>query len=195
MSFFDVFPTEKVNLFKKNGKIIENIEALIQEKKIFIDDTTISINEEDIIERILPNGDVEKYRVIDRGFYKGMGAIPDSYQITTEKLSKYRNPSSKGITNTYNIHNESVKININSTDNSVNTYLTENDEKLFETLKDLSILLDNKEDVISKIIDMRESAGKPTFGQKYNSFIQSIANHMTIFAPFIPALTAFLIQK
>lgn len=30
------------------------------------------------------------------------------------------------------------------------------------------------------------------FAEKYNNFIQSIANHMTIFAPFIPALSSLL---
>ena len=33
---------------------------------------------------------------------------------------------------------------------------------------------------------------KVGFAEKYNAFIQSVANHMTIFAPFIPALSALL---
>jgi hypothetical protein len=95
---------------------------------------------------------------------------------------------------TDNIHSESGKININSTDNSVNFTLSENDEQLFETLKQLAASLENRDEIVSRIEEMRTTAGKPTFAQKYNAFIQSIANHMTIFAPFIPTLTTFLVK-
>ena len=79
------FPTEKVKLIKKDGGSFENIEALVQTEKIFIEDASISIEEEDIIERTLPNGDQERFVVIDRGFYKGIHGIPDHYQIKLKK--------------------------------------------------------------------------------------------------------------
>ncbi|MFZ5945060.1 MAG: hypothetical protein ACOYVD_13230 [Bacillota bacterium] len=191
-SILSNFPTEKVKLLKKNGEIYEGIEALIDSEKIFIDDATVPIEEEDIIERMLPTGSKEQFIVIDRGFYKGMHGIPDHYQIEVEKVSRYHKPARGSITQTYNIRNESGKININSTDNSVNFTLSENDEQLFETLKQLAASLENSDEIVSKIEEMRTTAGKPTFGQKYTAFIQSIANHMTIFAPFIPTLTTFL---
>jgi len=152
----------------------------------------VPIEEEDIIERTLPTGSKEQFVVIDRGFYKGMHGIPDHYQVKVEKVSRYHKPASGSITHTYNIHNESGKININSTDNSVNFALSENDEQLFETLKQLAASFENRDEIVSRIEEMRTTAGKPTFAQKYNAFIQSIANHMTIFAPFIPTLTSFL---
>jgi len=188
------FPTEKVKLLKKNGEVYENIEALVESKKIFIDDATVPVEEEDIIERTLPTGSKEQFVVIDRGFYKGMFGIPDHYQIKVEKVSTYRKPVPGNITQTYNIHNESGKINIHSIDNSVNYTLSENDEQLFETLKQLAASLKNRDEIISSIEEMRTAVGKPTFSQKYNAFIQSVANHMTIFSPFIPALTSFLVK-
>lgn len=191
-SMLSNFPTEKVKLIKKNGEVHENIEALVDRKKIFIDNATVPIEEEDTIERTLPTGSKEQFVVVDRGFYKGAHGIPDHYQIEVEKVSGYRKQLRGSITQTYNIHNESGKVNIHSTDNSVNFKLTENDEQLFITLKQLAYSLENNEEIVLKIDEMRASAGKPTFSQKYSSFIQAIANHMTIFAPFIPALTAFL---
>jgi len=188
------FPTEKVKLLKKNGEVYENIEALVESKKIFIDDATVPVEEEDIIERTLPTGSKEQFIVIDRGFHKGMFDIPDHYQIKVEKVSAYRKPVPRNITQTYNIHNESGKINIHSIDNSVNYTLLENDEQLFETLKHLAASLKNRDEIISSIEEMRTAVGKPTFSQKYNAFIQSVANHMTIFSPFIPALTSFLVK-
>lgn len=79
------FPTEKVKLLKKNGEVYENIEALVESKKIFIDDATVPVEEEDIIERTLPTGSKEQFIVVDRGFHKGMFDIPDHYQIKVEK--------------------------------------------------------------------------------------------------------------
>ena len=181
---------KKIRLCKGSGEVIEDIEALIEPKKIFIDDASVLIEEEDIFERNLPNGAVERYRVLDRGFYKGMHGIPDHYQVSVEKTTGVPSRTYGGTI--YNIQNDSGRINIHSTDNSVNISLSANDEKLFETLIQLAEALPNKKEVIQAVKDMKQEAGKPSFVEKYNTFIQSVANHITIFALFIPALTAFL---
>lgn len=192
-SILSGIPTERVKLIKRNGQVIDNIEALVDKKKVFIDDATVPIEEEDIIERKLPTGSTEQFIVIDRGFFKGMHGIPDNYQVSVEKAIAHKK-SATSITNNYNIHSESGKVNINSADNSVNITLSENDEKLFETLKTLASSLNNGNEIISKINDMHKAVGQKSFKEKYNGFIQSIANHMTIFAPFIPSLTTFLLK-
>src|SRR5699024_6406566 len=115
---------------KKDGSIFENIEALVQTDKIFIEDTSVSIEEEDFIERTLPNKNKERFVVIDRGFYKGMHGILDNYQIKVEKESKHKYSKSNGSSQTYNINNQSGNINIHSTDQSVNYTLTANEEQL-----------------------------------------------------------------
>ena len=63
-----------------------------------------------------------------------------------------------------------------------------------ETLKMLAKELDNSEAIINSIEEMKDNVGKKGFADKYNTFIQNVANHMTIFAPFIPALTQLLIK-
>lgn len=87
--FLSNFPTEKVKIIKRDSSVIENIEALIDGKQIFIDDATINIEEGDVVERVLPSGSKEQFLVVDRGFYKGMHGIPDHYQIEVEKQSTY----------------------------------------------------------------------------------------------------------
>jgi hypothetical protein len=52
--------------------------------------------------------------------------------------------------------------------------------------------MDNSEEIAENILAMKSQIGKPEFGKKYNDFIQSVANHMTIFAPFIPTITKFI---
>lgn len=186
------FPTEKVTLIKENGSIFENIEALVQTGKIFIEDTSVLIEEEDIIERTLPNGSKEHFVVLDRGFYKGMHGIPDNYQIKVEKESKYKSSKTNSSSQTYNINNQSGKINIHSIDQSINYILTPNDEQLFLTLKELARSIDSNENIENIVQELRDNVGNKTYAEKYNEFIQSIANHMTIFAPFIPVLSEFL---
>jgi hypothetical protein len=39
---------------------------------------------------------------------------------------------------------------------------------------------------------MENSVGQKTFLQKYSEFVALAANHVTIFAPLLPALTQFL---
>ncbi|MCH5353757.1 MAG: hypothetical protein J1E06_09865, partial [Acutalibacter sp.] len=87
-SLLDSFPTEKVSLYKRNGEIVEEIKALVGSNKFNIDDLSANIEEGDFFIRSLPNGSKEYYCVIDRGFYKGGGGIPDHYQSKVSKVSK-----------------------------------------------------------------------------------------------------------
>lgn len=188
-SILSNFPTEKITLIKKTGETIKDIEANVQTKKIFSEDASIIIEEGDVFERILPNGAIEQYLVIDRGFYKGMRGMPDHYQTSVEKVTARKEKQNNIV---YNINSESGKINVNSIDNSTTITLTENDEKTFETLLSIAKSMDNSEEIAENILAMKSQIGKPEFGKKYNDFIQSVANHMTIFAPFIPTITKFI---
>ena len=187
------FPREKVKLIKQDSTVIENIEALVEKDHFFIDDASIDIEEGDIFQRDLPTGKCENYLVLDRGFYRAMGGIPAHYQVSVQKQTSIPKIGNEKVVNNYNI-GSAEKININSTDNSVTYNITENDKALMETLKMLAKELDNSEAIINSIEEMKDNVGKKSFADKYNTFIQNVANHMTIFAPFIPALTQMLIK-
>lgn len=91
----------------------------------------------------------------------------------------------------YNI-SDSNKVNIHSTDNSTTFQISAEDLSVLETLRTLAKDLDNAAEIIAALDQMQDNVGKKGFAEKYNNFIQSIANHMTIFAPFIPALSSLL---
>jgi hypothetical protein len=99
--------------------------------------------------------------------------------------------------NTLNNNNSSMIIgNVDNTniciDNSINKTNPEIDEITNQIIKALE---DNKifdSNILKSINEMKDSAGTPRFVDKYNAFIQSAANHMTIIAPFIPLLTKIL---
>jgi hypothetical protein len=46
--------------------------------------------------------------------------------------------------------------------------------------------------ILNKLDELEEAKGKNSFTQKYQEFIASAADHVTILAPFIPALTQML---
>ena len=190
-SMLSPFPAENVKIIKKDLTVIEDVEALVDRNKIFIDDGSLDIEEGDIIERVLPSGAKEQYLVIDRGFYRGAHGIPDHYQISVEKQSTYTKTSRGQVINNYNITNAD-KVNIHTNDNSTTYQITANDLSIMETVRTLAKGLDNEQEIILAVDEMRNNVGKKSFTDKYNAFIQSVANHMTIFAPFIPALSALL---
>lgn len=190
-SMMSNFPTEKVQIIKQDTSVIEDVDALVSGSEIHIHDATLNIEEGDIIERILPSGAKEQFRVLDRGFYKGAYGIPDHYQIQVERVSEYTKIGRGQIINQYHITN-AEKVNIQSTDNSTTFIITANDISLMEKLKKLASGLDNEQEITANVEAMQDNIGKGSFIEKYNAFIQSVANHMTIFSPFIPALSALL---
>ena len=187
------FPTEKVRIIKQDSSVIEDIDALVDQKIVHIEDVSIDIEEGDIIERILPTGSKEQYLVIDKGFYRGMHGMPSHYEVKVEKQTAYTKVSRGSVINQYHINN-AEKVNIQSTDNSTTYNITANDISLMDTLRKLADGLEDREEIILNIDSMQDNIGKKSFAEKYNAFVQSVANHMTIFAPFIPALTNLLMK-
>ena len=84
------FPKEKARLIKQNALVIDNIEAFFDRGIIFVDDTSICIEDGDTFERTLPNGVKEHYLVLDNGFFSGSSGIPAHYQVKVEKQTPYR---------------------------------------------------------------------------------------------------------
>jgi len=89
---------------------------------------------------------------------------------------------------------DSPRVNINSTDYSINIT---NAEPIFRQLaKAIQSEISEEKlrmDLLGKTQEM-ESAVKetPRFLKLYSDFIALAANHMTVVSPFIPALTHFI---
>ena len=99
MSLLSDLHNEILTLHKQNGEIKE-IKANVQQKTIFSNDTFVNIEEDDILERNLPNGSKEYFLIKDRGFHKGVRSFPEHYQIkyikiTKEKMDQLLNKSKK----------------------------------------------------------------------------------------------------
>ena len=87
--------------------------------------------------------------------------------------------------------------NINSIDNSIrNTNISNNEIEVFERMLEVAsnIAEEEKKDIIMAIEDMRNDLGKPTLKEKYYKFIEVAADHMTLFAPFLPVITEMFLK-
>ena len=98
------------------------------------------------------------------------------------------------VTQHFHIHGHNPRINMNSTDNSVNITSVSGDQlfvQLRETVRSISNESERAE-ILSKLDQLQQARGSSSFSQAYQNFIAAAANYMTILGPFIPALTQML---
>lgn len=119
--------------------------------------------------------------------------VPYSIEFNEKAYTINEESRSEMQSGTYIINNiTNGNANINSTDNSVrNTNISYNDVKLFEKMLEVAsnITEENRNDIVMAIEDMKNNYNKPSLKEKYYKFIEVAANHMALFAPFIPALS------
>ena len=185
---------DSVTLIKKDGQRFEGIRASVQPDKIFTDDTSIPLEEGDTFERTLPSGVVERYTVLDSGYHEGIGGIPSHYQSEVRKETKIK-PPRESTQIVYNLIGPNARVNIQSVDASTN--LVEiGSEDLFNMLRQTieSAVKDKSlcADLTEKVDELEQTQGTRKFTEKYREFITLAADHITVLAPFIPALSQIL---
>lgn len=94
----------------------------------------------------------------------------------------------------YNLNGSGARVNINSTDSSVNVRRVEIGSVFTQIRGAVSQIPEYGDRIeIGKAVDeMEKAVGSNMFLQKYQAFIASAANHMTVLAPVIPMLTGLL---
>jgi hypothetical protein len=104
-------------------------------------------------------------------------------------------PSSQSGHNIH-LHGDHSRVNVNSTDNSTNV-ISESNTVLFARMREQATAIDNtveREAIVGRVVALEKAQGSSGFFQAYQDFIESAANHMTLFAPFLPALAHMLQQ-
>jgi len=120
-----------------------------------------------------------------------------NFEARVEKINlagQPTRPTLKG-SNTFNLHGQHSRVNIHSQDNSVNIS-HQTTENVFADMRQViqtHIEIEQERTLILNKLDELEAAkGTDSFLQKYQGFITSAANHMSVLSPFIPALTQML---
>jgi hypothetical protein len=76
---FDRFMTQKLKLKKKSGEIFADVSASVQ-KKIYINDIKLPVEEGDIFEYVLPSG-LKQRLLVTRVTLYNFGSPMDHYEV------------------------------------------------------------------------------------------------------------------
>ena len=82
---FNENPWEPIKLIKKDENKTLFLDGSIGKDVIYIADTNIVVNKENIIERNLENGESERYIVLDKGLISEKDGIPSHYKVKVKK--------------------------------------------------------------------------------------------------------------
>jgi hypothetical protein len=194
MSLIHAHLKDRVVWVKKNGEKQDNILALIQKDKIFMDDISLKIEEGDKIARKLPNGIEELYLITYIDYVSGFGGI-DHMEIDVEKEKAIRNIGATHVE--YHQHGNTEQVNINSSRASFKKIdkieITNNNifMQLKNAIEENVAEEDAKSDLLQQVEVLENAQGQKVFSNHYNEFIASAANHATLLtaiAPIIPKL-------
>lgn len=197
---FGFFGQDKINLIKKNGKKILDIEYENFGKDKILIRSKLSVVKGDILE-IDINGKKTKHDIINIETDFITGKKIAEYKKTSKVITTKPKSSSAGKANT-NIVNHGVitqiiagdnsKISTHSINNTTNYTLTAQDKRDFEKLIKTANQLERNKTILKNIDEMKSSAGTKSFKSKYNKFMKSIVNHVQLFSSVISFLEKFL---
>ncbi len=125
------------------------------------------------------------------------GGVFINFEARVEKINLAGQPTRSVLKggNTYNLHGTHSRVNIQSHDNSVNIS-HQSTENVFA---DMRQVIQNqiqseveKTEILKNLEELEAAKGTTNFVQKYQNFIASAANHISLLSPFIPTLTQML---
>lgn len=199
MSPFESFKNDRVTLVKNDGTRFEDLPASVQSDLIVTYDPRIPIEDGDQFERRLPSGIIEVFTVVDAGFHQRFHSIPSHYQSKVRKntaAAPLRSRSAPIPQVVYNLTGPNPRVNIQSSDLSTNVVNVESGalfDSLREAIQESSMDSSASQRLIQDVDAMESAVGTNMFAARYGEFVAAAADHMTLVAPFLPALTQLLL--
>jgi hypothetical protein len=192
MNPFEEFLTDTLTLRKADGTVHTDIKAAVDSREIGIFDISLQIEPGDRFIRVLPNGQTEEFIVEDAVFSQAFHAIPAQWTV---RYWRGNQPAKPPQSVTYNVSGPNSRINVHSLDRSTNIVHSDS-QKVFSELRETVISHLASEGVrdrlLERIEEMERTHGTSGFLPRYQEFIAAAANHMTVIAPFLPALAHML---
>jgi len=140
----------------------------------------------------LPGGSGQPYTQL-LGEFVPVSAGSVKTEIDRRRLMRKKSEAVQ--VNVYHVYGHQPRWNMNSTDHSVNV-VSASSEQIFANLRQQIAEQvpagEEQNDILDRLSQLEQAQGSRSFGQKYSDFIASAANHMSLIAPFIPALTEIL---
>jgi hypothetical protein len=192
VSVFSDLERDTLTIVKQNGTVIKNVRASVQFPTIFITDESVPIEENDRIYRQLPSGIAETFVVVEPGFLSSPFGGMSHYEVKVRRVSSIDRKEFDRVTNIYNVTGTNARVNVGSVDNSVNIA---SGGDLFADLRTAVGAISDvrvREKSLEAIGALEKAKGSQSFPDRYKDFIQTLANHVAVIAPFLPALTALI---
>lgn len=186
MNPFSSFPHDDLDLVSGDGKVRARTSGIVADDSITIWDEKLVIGPGDELRRALPNGTDETYEVINPVFQQAFHGIPAHFQVKVRKKGTFAHAT--GGNYSISVTGQNPRVNIGSHDSSTNIAV---EGGTFARLRAaLAGIEDDGEraDLLGALQGMEQAAGKEQLAPAYQRFIAAAANHMTVVAPFLPAL-------
>jgi hypothetical protein len=191
MDFYEQFPQSDIDIVDAEGNVRCSTKCLINKNTITIPDASINIEIGDEIRRKLPNGKEEVFTVLDPPFREQWQGFPARYEVNVSRKGAF----AAGTGGNYRIHvsGANSRVNIGSTDNSRNIMSNSDVFSDMRAAIESSALSAAVKAELRQVTERMEGAkDRDSFVLAYQNFIASAANHMTVLAPFLPALSKLL---
>lgn len=181
---------EKIDIVAPEGEIRSSVLAYFAGNIFIIEDMSVDIQTGDEIRRPLPNGKEQAFTVMNPVCYLS-GPIAPHYQVKIAPKGTF--DQHKGGHNQVTVSGPNSRVNIGSHDSSVNVAISDN---VFNDIRKAlaNAGIDSGELAVlqKKIAAMEAADDQSTFSKAYQGFVGSLADHITVVAPFLPALTQVL---
>jgi hypothetical protein len=182
--------SEEIDIVAPDGTVRCRVIAYYGGTEFIIEDMTADVRPGDEIRRMLPNGREEAFVVQDPKYY-GKGPFGPHYQVKIGRGGVY--PKHTGGNYKIDVSGPNSRVNIHSTDQSINTVVGDEVFKQLRKALDEGIGEEGEREKLRNLVNRVEAArDQKSYIDSYQALIASAANHMTIIAPFLPALTELL---
>ncbi len=181
---------DQIDIVSPEGAVRSKVLGYYGGSSFIIDDMSVDVRLGDEIRRALPNGQEEAFFVDDPKYFGG-GPFGPHYQIKVSRRGQFERHA--GGNYALSVSGPNARINIHSTDNSTNIV---NSTSIFSevrsALESAGLPPEKLLEVDTRLAEMSAAKDKSSFVKAYQGFITSVADHITVVAPFLPAITEVL---
>lgn len=181
---------DQIKIVSPEGEIRSSVLGYYDGKGFIVDDMKVDVRVGDEIRRSLPNGQEEVFLVDDPQYF-GSGGFGPHYQVRVSRRGAFA-PHSGG-NYSISVSGMNSRVNFNTTDQSINIG---HDNSVFSEIRSAleasgmppATLME----VDIRLAEMKAAKDKISFAKAYQNFVGVIADHISVVAPFLPALTEVL---
>jgi hypothetical protein len=135
-----------------------------------------------------------KARSFEQGLMRRSHAAQTEAKLLIKRAKLAESQTSASPTqvhNEYHLHGPNSRVNVGSTDQSVNAVFIRADEIFTKIRTELTAAIADsaeREEVLRRLSTLEEAQGTPAFSERLGTFLAFAANWTTVITPFLPAL-------